>query len=338
MRAPVSSRNDERSRLLLLPLVRHDAAAVAPVRHDVVLYAKRSEPHELLGLSLVAASAVCFSVVTTLVKFETLRGFSAMETIFWRSSVAFTLNRIAMLYNGIPTSVAREHRSAMLMQCVFGFSCIAFGFYAISRMVLADASALIFTSPLLTFFLGACLLQERIDGLSLTFAILSSLGLVCVVRPALIFGHPELSRGPPLAIAAALLAAVTQSLLYICVRKLQTLNSLVIAHYYAAFSSISALTFILLFQNVFRLPSNTAEWAGMLGIGVCAFIGQITLTKGFQLEHAGMAAVMRYLDVVCVFVWDSIFLQEPISGWSVLGAATICACAVVIALRKAQLV
>lgn len=72
-------------------------------------------------------------------------------------------------------------------------------------------------------------------------------------------------------------------------------------------------------------------------MGVVAFIGQVCLTRGFQLESAGMAAVMRYLDVVCVFLWDSLFLREQISLWSVVGAVIICVSTAMITYHKTQI-
>jgi len=38
-------------------------------------------------------------------------------------------------------------------RCLAGFSSISFAFYAVSQMVLADASVFIFTSPVWSFFL-----------------------------------------------------------------------------------------------------------------------------------------------------------------------------------------
>ena len=82
------------------------------------------------------------------------------------------------------------------------------------------------------------------------------------------------------------------------------------------------------------MPSTLDAWLAVIGSGVFTFAGQLLLTKGFQLERAGIASVMRYLDVVCIFVWDYLLLNEKINYWSVVGAAIICTCAAVIALRK----
>lgn len=48
--------------------------------------------------------------------------------------------------------VKPEDRLMMLYRVIAGFSSISFAFYAVSQMVLADASVIIFTSPVITFF------------------------------------------------------------------------------------------------------------------------------------------------------------------------------------------
>jgi hypothetical protein len=48
--------------------------------------------------------------------------------------------------------VKPKYRIYLFFRCLAGFSSISFAFYAVSQMVLADASVLIFTSPVITFF------------------------------------------------------------------------------------------------------------------------------------------------------------------------------------------
>lgn len=75
-------------------------------------------------------------------------------------------------------------------------------------------------------------------------------------------------------------------------------------------------------------------WLAVLGTGFLGFVGQLFLTRGFQLENAGTASVMRYLDVVFVFIWDATLLHERVSEWSVVGALIICGAAIGITVRK----
>lgn len=50
-------------------------------------------PHALLGMACVALSAVCFSLMSTLLKYNTF-SMSSMEAIFWRSVFAMLLNYV----------------------------------------------------------------------------------------------------------------------------------------------------------------------------------------------------------------------------------------------------
>ncbi|KAI9993397.1 hypothetical protein PInf_015478 [Phytophthora infestans] len=263
------------------------------------------QPHKLLGISCVALSAVCFSLMSTMLKFNTYT-MTSIEAIFWRSIVAMVLNYACIWYSGKSLYIAPEDRMMLFYRCLAGFSSISFAFYAVSQMVLADASTVVFTSPVFTFFLGACVLHERIDIPSFACALLSFGGLLCVVRPAFIFGNDHdtaHSDGSWIAIGSALLGAIGQAFVFI---------------------------------SVFVVPSTTGVWLAIVGSGLFTFVGQLLLTKGFQLEKAGIASVMRYLDVVCVFMWDYLLLGEKINYWSVVGAAIICTCAATIALRKAH--
>ncbi|KAG7384915.1 hypothetical protein PHYPSEUDO_002136 [Phytophthora pseudosyringae] len=297
-----------------------------------------NRPHKLLGISCVALSAVCFSLMSTLVKFNTY-SMTSIEAIFWRSVVAMALNYMCILFSGKTLYIAPEDRAMLFYRCLAGFSSISFAFYALSQMVLADASVIIFTSPIFTALLGACLLHEHIDIPSFACAILSFGGLICVVRPGFIFGYDHATAhtdGSWIAIGSALLGAIGQAFVFITVRKLKGIHFMAIVHYFMLFSLVGSLLYMLLVQRVFVVPPTLGVWFAVVGSGVFTFVGQLLLTKGFQLEKAGIASVMRYLDVVCVFIWDSLLLREKINHWSVVGAAIICTCAAVIVLRKAH--
>ncbi|KAJ0406800.1 hypothetical protein ATCC90586_000853 [Pythium insidiosum] len=295
-------------------------------------------PHALLGIACVATSAVCFSLMSTMVKYATF-SMTSMEAIFWRSAVAIVPNYGFIWYKSISMRVRPEQRAMLLYRCIAGFSSISFAFYAFSQMVLADASVVVFTSPVITFLLGACLLGERVDPVSFVCALLSFGGLVCVVRPGFIFGYDHATAemdGSWIAIASAILGAIGQAFVFITVRKLQGINVHVIVHYFMLFSVVGSAVYMAFVQRRFVMPTTFQLWAAVISGGIFTFLGQLFLTKGFQLEKAGIASVMRYLDVVCVFLWDDVLLGEVINSWSVVGAGIIIVCASIIALRKAK--
>ncbi|KAG7394395.1 hypothetical protein PHYBOEH_005238 [Phytophthora boehmeriae] len=270
--------------------------------------------------------------MSTLIKYQTYT-MPSMEAIFWRSTGAFVFNSVTVLFLGKSLYVAPSKRKMLALRCLAGFSSIGFAFYAVSQMVLADASVIILTSPVMTFFFGACLLHEKIDLISLLSAIFAFGGLVFVVRPSFLFGHDQLSSASWVAVGAALLGALGQVFVFITVRQLQGVHALVIVHYFMLSSAIVALLWVATNQD-FVVPSSFEDWGAIVGCGLFTFVGQMFLTKGFQLEKAGIASVMRYLDVVFVFIWDSTILGEHINHYSIVGAAIILTSAIVIAIRK----
>ncbi|KAL4164387.1 hypothetical protein KRP22_004253 [Phytophthora ramorum] len=301
----------------------------------------QTEPkhHALLGMACVACSALCFSFMSTFIKYLTY-SLTSMEAIFWRSIVACLCNFIVVKLSGQDLYVAPEYRRMLLYRCFVGFSSMGFAFYSISQMVLADASVVIFTSPVMTFFMGALFLHEKIDAISLISAIAAFGGLVCVVRPGFLFGydHPTASTdGSWIAVCSGLLGALSQVFVFLIVRQLRGLNVFVIIHYFTMSNVVFAMAWVALVQQTFSIPSTPLVWGAIIGCGMFTFLGQSFLTRGFQLEKAGIASVMRYLDVVFVFIWDSVILGEHINHWSIVGAFIIVTCAVLIALRKIKM-
>jgi hypothetical protein len=57
-------------------------------------------PHKLLGIACVALSAVCFSLMSTMIKFNTYT-MTSIEAIFWRSIVAMTLNYVRLIHTNL---------------------------------------------------------------------------------------------------------------------------------------------------------------------------------------------------------------------------------------------
>ncbi|KAG7384913.1 hypothetical protein PHYPSEUDO_002134 [Phytophthora pseudosyringae] len=295
--------------------------------------------HALLGIACVALASLCFSFMSTFIKYMTFT-FSSMEATFWRSVGVLVCNFLVVQVSGVSLYVEPEFRKMLLYRCIAGFACMGFAFYAMSQMVLADASLLISTSPVLTFIAGALFLREKIDPISLLSAIMAFGGLVCVVRPGFLFGydHPTAATdGSWIAICSGLLAALSQVFVFLTMRQLKRLNVFVIVHYFALASVILTMLWLALIQQAFYIPDTFLLWRAIVGTGIVTFGGQMFLTRGFQLEKAGVAAVMRYLDVVFVFIWDSFILGEHINHWSVVGALIILTCAMIIALRKIRI-
>ncbi|OQS07566.1 Drug/Metabolite Transporter (DMT) Superfamily, partial [Thraustotheca clavata] len=286
--------------------------------------------HHLLGLSLVACSAFTFSLLSCAIKYESYV-MSSMETVFWRSLFAWVLILITLAFNGVSLYVEPKFRVFLATRCFVGFISMSLNFWTMSQMVLADASVIIFTSPVWSFFLGALILHEKIDVISFCCAIFSLMGVICVSRPTIIFGESQSEsdfHGSKYAVIGGLGAAATQALAYTSVRGLKSLNFMIVIQYFMMTCTMGSGLWLLLVEQHINIDLSLEVWSAAIASGCLGFVGQLFMTKGFQLENVGIASVMRYLDIVFVFIWDITLLREKINVWSVVGAIIICSCAI----------
>jgi hypothetical protein len=69
-------------------------------------------------------------------------------------------------------------------------------------------------------------------------------------------------------------------------------------------------------------------------VGVLAIFNQLLFNTGMQMTPAGLGLMMRNIDIVCAFFWQSALFHEPATMASLVGALLICAATIGSALRK----
>ncbi|CEG37826.1 drug metabolite transporter superfamily [Plasmopara halstedii] len=255
-----------------------------------------------------------------------------------RSSSYRSMSCLWVHYNKTDMFVRQQDRFLLFFRCLMGSLGTTMAFYAMSNMPLTDAIVIIFTSPIFTFFLAAIVLGEAIDYVDFFGGITSFVGVLFVTRPAILFPSQDLESSPPmLAILCAVGSSISQAIIYISMRKMKNLDSVLVIHYFLMFGAFYS-TFIVWALGVkFELPTDPRF---LVSIVCCAFfslMGQWFLTKGFQTVNAGIASVMRYFDVVFVMCLDALVLGESINFYSMIGAAIIISGASVIVMRQTAL-
>jgi len=216
-------------------------------------------------------------------------------------------------------------------------------FNSIHLIPLADASTVIFTSPVFVSLFACICLGELCTWFDVSMISLTVLGVVLVSKPS--FGMLEVETVPGhgatgtnswtnlVGIFCGVCAAMLTALAFIVLRQLKHVHYAVTVFWFssvlAAFGGV--LTIAL---DGFTLPNTWLTVIQCLGIGVCGFMGQILLTKALQLENAGPVAVARTLDIVLSFLYQIIFLHDAPDWMSYLGSALVVACVVLTALRR----
>jgi drug/metabolite transporter (DMT)-like permease len=269
-----------------------------------------------LGVRFMLGSALAFSVMSALVKYAGTR-LASQELVFARSVVAIVISVAMLRRAGVHTLGTR--RWLLLARGIWGYAALSCGFYAMTKLPLAEATMIQYLHPVFTAMLAAVVLGERADRSLAASVLLGSAGVLLVTRPAFLFeaGGATLH---PLGVAAALGGALLTAVAYVGVRELaRTEHPLVIVLWFPLVSLPASL------------PATVAsgvwprgfEWLVLLGVGVFAQIGQVCLTRGLALEPAGRAMAISYVQIAFATLWGVLFFGEVPGVATLLGSLLV---------------
>lgn len=271
-----------------------------------------------LGLQYMAVAAFFFSLMNLLVKVAGSR-IPSQEIVLSRSVVVMLITLWLMRRGRVPVWGVR--RKLLLLRSVLGFTALSCFYFALTRLTLADATVLQFTSPVFTAVFAALTLGERLEWRSGTLILLSLGGVSLVARPAFLFGSHAATLDP-VAVTLTLIGAMLSAGAYVTVRRLNaTEDPLVIVFYFAVFSLVASVPIVAPHATTPRGP----EWLVLLGVGLATMAAQVALTHALRLEEAARAVPVGYLQIVFAAFWGMLFFKEYPDALGVLGAALVIA-------------
>lgn len=215
-------------------------------------------------------------------------------------------------------------------------------FYAFRHMPLADASVIIFSTPVFVAIFANIFLKERCGIFNAFTICLTLFGVVLITRPSIIFGdaislndeqvaeHDRINVwGAVAAIASTLFGANA----YVILRALKGIHFSVIMSNFGAFGLLYTVI-VSWFMNVLCMPyCNSDRWL-VVALGAFSFLGQILLTISLQIEEAGPVAIARSADIVFAFFWQTVFFKEIPNGYSIIGGILVTMSVILTGLKK----
>jgi drug/metabolite transporter (DMT)-like permease len=269
-----------------------------------------------LGVRFMIGSALAFSVMSALVKHAGTR-LASQELVFARSVVAIVISVALLRRAGVHTLGTR--RWLLLARGIWGYAALSCGFYAMTKLPLAEATMIQYLHPVFTALLAAVVLGERADRSLVASVLLGSAGVLLVTRPAFLFDAVGATLDP-LGVAAALGGALLTAVAYVGVRELsRTEHSLVIVLWFPLVSLPASLPATLA-QGVWP---RGFEWLALLGVGIFAQIGQVCLTRGLALEPVGRAMAISYVQIAFATLWGALFFGEVPGVATLLGSLLV---------------
>ncbi len=265
------------------------------------------------GILYVITAAFGFSMMSVFVHLS--GDLPSFQKAFFRNFAAFIVVTLIMLKNRISFVPKKSSIPSLIGRSFFGTMGLVCNFYAIDRLVLADANMLNKLSPFFAIIFSVFLLGEK-PSLAQVLGVLTAFaGSILIIKPSL-SGYASF----PALIGA--LGGLGAGMAYTFVRRLgkNGENSFVIIFFFSAFSCLVCLPFMIMNPAAMSLKSLLC----LCGAGVSACIGQFGITRAYIFAPAKEISVYDYSQVLFAALFGFLFFGQLPDALSVLGYILIC--------------
>ncbi|HZQ02103.1 MAG TPA: DMT family transporter [Reyranella sp.] len=284
----------------------------------------RRLPPNVQGALWLVSGGFIFTANSAMIRLMSAE-IESVQTAFFRAFFSVVMLAPLMLSGRVKPWHSKRIQGHF-WRTTMGTISMVLGFYAVSMLPLADATAIAFSQPLFSVILAAVVLHEKVRWRRWTATVVGFVGVLIMMRP----GSGSLQAGALVALANAF----TVGLSILLVRRLSDSETpLMILTQFAIFST---LLLALPALWVWRWPSAWG-WVLAVGMAISATAGQYFWVQAFKAGEMSAVAPFDYLRLpFAVFTGWLIWGQVP-SIWTYVGAAIVIASALYIAAREAQL-
>jgi len=238
-----------------------------------------------------------------------LSAFHPMQVVFFRAFGTFVFMFPYMLYRSIP--VWGHTPKLLFLRSVLGVSSLALFFFAVQRMPLGSAISIRYIGPIFGAVLALFFLHEKISKWQWISFLVAFSG-VLVIKGFDV--EVDFIGFVAIFTSAILLGGVFVLIKYLTARE----HVLTIINHFMMVSIVVSLCF----ASVFRLPTSV-EWLPVCAIGVCGLVGQVMMTKAFEIEDASVLAPFKYMELVYALLIGYLILGDTYELVPTLGMAMI---------------
>ena len=269
------------------------------------------------GIIYIILSALCFAFMNTFVR---LAGdLPSMQKSFFRNFVALIFAAIVLKKSGIGFSFKKEDLKLLTLRSLCGTIGILCNFYAIDRLVLADASMLNKMSPFFAILFSFFLLREKVDFIQVVSVLGAFIGSIFIIKPSF-------SNAAFIPSMAGFIGGMAAGAAYTFVRILgqKGVKGPFIVFFFSAFSCLVTLPmFIFNFQ-----PMTALQVCYLLLAGLAAAGGQFTITAAYFYAPAKEISVYDYSQIIFSALLGFLLFSQIPDIYSILGYFIICSMAV----------
>jgi drug/metabolite transporter (DMT)-like permease len=288
--------------------------------------------HPLLGILLCVGSTVGFTLMGAMVRYVGNR-FPVGELVFARNFVVLVPLVLYLAWQGRLLRTIRTRNLRGHITRSFANICSIFSNYGgLTRIPLAEATAIGFATPLFTVVFAALFLRETVRLWRWSAVLVGFVGVLIMLSPHLggATHNTQGAIGAILVLISALLIAVVMTQLR-HLSKTETTPALVL--YYSIFATLASL--VTLFWG-WALPSP-GDFLALIGIGVFGGLGQTLITESLRYAPASVVAPFGYASMLWSTLIGYFWLDEFPAAIVFVGAAIVIASGLFVIWREHKL-
>lgn len=283
-----------------------------------------TQSRPLAGILWMILTGLCFVGVTAVVK-HVGAGLPAAEAAFLR----YVLGLVFLLPMLGPLLRLRLSRRTMALFALRGIG-HTFGvilwFYAMTRITIAEVTAMNYMNPVYVTLGAALFLGERLAARRLIAIAAALVGALIILRP----GFRELNGGHLAMIFTAIAFAVS----YLTAKRLarEVSPSMVVA-----MLSITVTIGLAPFAARVWVAPSLEQAAWLMLVAAFATAGHYSMSRAFAAAPVSVTQPVTFLQLVWAVSLGALAFGESVDGWVVLGGGIIMAAVSFIAWRESRL-
>ncbi|PIE15505.1 MAG: hypothetical protein CSA68_05605 [Rhodobacterales bacterium] len=267
-------------------------------------------PDQTKGILLMVAAIFAFTLLDLSAKALGQR-VGVIQTL-WTRYAGQTLLVFLIITPRIKTALHTNYPKLQLLRALFMLGATSFFFTGLSKLGLAEITAIMDISPVLITLGAALFLGERF-GIRRAFGVLAALiGALIIIRP----GAGVVSVYALLPVAAA----VCYSGFALTTRYVGDKETVWTSLFYSA--ALGGVVFSLVLPFYWQTPDMVSILLMIAVVAVSTF-PQFLLIHALTLAEASVVAPIGYLGLLFATLWGILFFGDYPDGYTYLGALVI---------------
>lgn len=284
----------------------------------------------LIPFLIACAGIATFSAMDVLMKGLSI-DIGAYNAVLWRTGAGTILSGI-LYFASRPAMPDPATLRIHAVRSLFVAGMAVSFFWALARLPMAEAIAIAFIAPLVTLYMAAIFLGERIGPRSIIASLLGILGVIVIVAGKLGRGDyaPEALYAVAAVFGSALLYAYN---LILARRQAKMAEPMEIAFFQNGFVAL----ILALGAPWFLAVPGVDHAPHILGAAVLAVTSLLLLSWAYARAEAQILATTEYTGFLWAMLFGWMFFDEAVTLPTIAGALLIVAACLIVARKTPQL-